>query len=83
MKVAEAAEEDGVARATLTNPIQEIHELMWQPRYPKVKAVLRVSEPSARPTDGLTSEPNGDTPIEVFPAEESREVLATQEPHED
>lgn len=60
LKVAEAAEEDGVARAQLHNPIQEIHELMWQPRYPKVHAVVEVSEPSARPTDGLVSEPNGD-----------------------
>lgn len=57
LKVAEAAVEDGVARTSLSNPIQEIHELMWQPRYPKVKAVLQVSEPSARPTDRLASEP--------------------------
>ena len=34
LKVAEAAEEDGVARATLENPIQDIQELLWQPRYP-------------------------------------------------
>lgn len=60
LKVAEAAAEDGVARTVLNNPIQEIHELMWQPRYPKVRAVVEVSEPSARPTDGLVAEPNGD-----------------------
>ena len=59
LKVAEAAMADGVARVMLTNPIQQIHELMWQPRYPRVKAVLKVSEQSARPTDGLTAEPNG------------------------
>ncbi|HHV22016.1 MAG TPA: NAD-dependent malic enzyme [Propionibacterium sp.] len=66
LKVAEAAEEDGVARATLENPIQDIHELMWQPRYPKVRAVLEVAQRSARPTDGRVYEPNGDPITDHF-----------------
>jgi malate dehydrogenase (oxaloacetate-decarboxylating) len=58
-RVAEAAEKDGVARKTLDDPVQNIHELMWNPRYPKVVAVHRITEPSARPTDtSVDSEQN-------------------------
>ena len=36
--VAEAAEKDGVARVPLTNPVQQVFELMWQPIYRPVSA---------------------------------------------
>lgn len=51
IKVAEQAQKEGVATRSLTHPVQEIHELMWQPVYPKVEAVGRIAEPSARPTE--------------------------------
>ncbi|MDO5678210.1 MAG: NAD-dependent malic enzyme [Propionibacteriaceae bacterium] len=34
--VAKAAEEDGVARNPLTNPVQQVFESMWMPSYPEL-----------------------------------------------
>jgi malate dehydrogenase (oxaloacetate-decarboxylating) len=51
IKVAAQAQAEGVATRTLEHPIQDIHELMWQPVYPKVEVVDRIAEPSARPTE--------------------------------
>ena len=34
--VAKAAEEDGVAREPLTNPVQQVFEAMWMPSYPEL-----------------------------------------------
>jgi malate dehydrogenase (oxaloacetate-decarboxylating) len=36
ISVAQAAVEDGVAGRTLDDPVSQIYELMWQPRYPQV-----------------------------------------------
>ncbi|MGD8149889.1 NAD-dependent malic enzyme [Ornithinimicrobium sp. Y1694] len=51
VRVAQAAESEGVATKPLTNPIQDIYDLMWQPVYPRVEVVNRIDEPSARPQD--------------------------------
>jgi len=37
--VAEAAVADGLADVALDDPIQQIHQAMWQPEYPRVEAV--------------------------------------------
>jgi malate dehydrogenase (oxaloacetate-decarboxylating) len=37
--VATAAVADGLAEVTLDNPIQQVHEAMWQPEYARVEAV--------------------------------------------
>ena len=37
--VAEAAAADGLADVALDDPIQQIHQAMWQPEYPRVEAV--------------------------------------------
>jgi malate dehydrogenase (oxaloacetate-decarboxylating) len=37
--VAEAAAADGLAKATLDDPIQQVLAAMWQPEYPRVEAV--------------------------------------------
>jgi malate dehydrogenase (oxaloacetate-decarboxylating) len=37
--VAQAAVADGLAQAELENPIQQVHEAMWQPEYPRVEPV--------------------------------------------
>ncbi|WP_074437052.1 malic enzyme-like NAD(P)-binding protein [Tessaracoccus massiliensis] len=34
--VAKAAEDDGVARKPLTNPVQQMFESMWMPNYPEL-----------------------------------------------
>ncbi|GAB47909.1 NAD-dependent malic enzyme [Mobilicoccus pelagius] len=39
MAVCAAAEEDGVARVTVENPVQEVFDLMWQPTYRPIDAV--------------------------------------------
>lgn len=39
LAVAMAAQQDGVARAELADPVQQIYEAMWQPRYPRIKIV--------------------------------------------
>ncbi len=36
--VAVAAERDGVARAALDDPIQQVHRAMWRPEYPRIRA---------------------------------------------
>ena len=51
IRVAEAAVEEGVATRELQHPLQDIHELMWQPVYPKVEVVDHIDEPSARTTE--------------------------------
>ena len=48
VRVAQAAEAEGVATKPLTNPIQQIHELMWKPEYPKVEVVSSIDVPSGR-----------------------------------
>jgi malate dehydrogenase (oxaloacetate-decarboxylating) len=35
--VAKAAADEGVARVTLDNPIQQIHQAMWHPQYPRLE----------------------------------------------
>ena len=35
--VAEAADSEGLAQADLHNPVQQIHEAMWRPAYPKIE----------------------------------------------
>jgi malate dehydrogenase (oxaloacetate-decarboxylating) len=37
--VAEAAVADGLAEVAQDDPIQQVHEAMWQPEYPRVEAV--------------------------------------------
>ena len=39
LAVARAAVADGVARVELTDPVQQVYEAMWQPRYPRVEIV--------------------------------------------
>jgi len=36
--VAQAAADEGLAQAPLDNPIQQVHEAMWRPDYPRVEA---------------------------------------------
>lgn len=69
-RVAAAAEQDGVARSPLQDPVQDIHDLMWQPRYPEVVAVQRIAEPSGRMPDpeSAEAESTGDLPIQGTPA---------------
>jgi malate dehydrogenase (oxaloacetate-decarboxylating) len=35
--VARAAAAEGLAQAELTNPIQQVHDAMWRPEYPRVE----------------------------------------------
>ena len=35
--VARAAEHEGLAQATLTDPIQQVHQAMWRPEYPRIE----------------------------------------------
>ncbi len=37
--VAAAAEREGLAQVSLTNPVQQIYEAMWRPAYPRVNPV--------------------------------------------
>ena len=37
--VAEAAAAEGVAQVEMTDPIQQVHQAMWQPVYPRLEAV--------------------------------------------
>ena len=37
--VAKAADADGLTRVELTNPIQQIHDAMWQPEYPRIEVL--------------------------------------------
>src|SRR5690606_38685472 len=37
--VAERAAAEGVAQQPLTDPIQQIYERMWQPKYPRVEVI--------------------------------------------
>jgi len=37
--VAKVADEDGVARVELSNPIQQVYDAMWQPEYPRIEVV--------------------------------------------
>jgi malate dehydrogenase (oxaloacetate-decarboxylating) len=37
--VAVAAADDGLAQVELDNPVQQVHEAMWQPVYPTIEAV--------------------------------------------
>jgi malate dehydrogenase (oxaloacetate-decarboxylating) len=37
--VARAADKEGLARADLTNPVQQVHEAMWRPEYPQLELV--------------------------------------------
>jgi malate dehydrogenase (oxaloacetate-decarboxylating) len=37
--VARAAVADGLAEAPLDDPIQQVHQAMWQPEYTRVEAV--------------------------------------------
>lgn len=51
IRVAEAAHAEGVATRSLSSPLHDIHQLMWQPVYPRVEVVNHVDEPSTRPTE--------------------------------
>jgi malate dehydrogenase (oxaloacetate-decarboxylating) len=35
--VAQAADSEGLAQADLYDPVQQIHEAMWRPAYPKIE----------------------------------------------
>jgi malate dehydrogenase (oxaloacetate-decarboxylating) len=35
--VAQAATEEGLARVTLDDPIQQVHQVMWRPEYPRLE----------------------------------------------
>jgi malate dehydrogenase (oxaloacetate-decarboxylating) len=37
--VARAAAADGLAKVELDDPVQQVHEAMWRPEYPRVEAV--------------------------------------------
>jgi malate dehydrogenase (oxaloacetate-decarboxylating) len=37
--VAIAATEDGVAQKPVTDPIQQVHEAMWRPEYPRIEVI--------------------------------------------
>jgi malate dehydrogenase (oxaloacetate-decarboxylating) len=37
--VAVAATEDGVAQKPVTDPIQQVHEAMWRPEYPRIEVI--------------------------------------------
>ena len=37
--VAVAAADEGLAQVELDNPVQQVHEAMWQPVYPTIEAV--------------------------------------------
>ena len=37
--VAKAAAAEGLAQVDLVNPIQQVHDAMWQPAYPVIEAV--------------------------------------------
>lgn len=39
LAVAKAAVADGVATEELSNPIQQVYDAMWQPKYPKIEIV--------------------------------------------
>lgn len=39
LAVAEAAQSEGLAGRILANPVQEVYEAMWQPRYPEIEVV--------------------------------------------
>lgn len=51
VRVAQAAETDGVATQTLDDPIRDIYAQMWDPEYPLVDVVASIDEPSARSTE--------------------------------
>ncbi|WP_131104596.1 NAD-dependent malic enzyme [Ornithinimicrobium sufpigmenti] len=53
IRVAEAAMAEGVATRELANPLHDIHQLMWQPVYPRVEAVSHIEEPTARPVEQI------------------------------
>jgi malate dehydrogenase (oxaloacetate-decarboxylating) len=37
--VAKAAQQEGLAQAELDNPVQQIHQAMWRPAYPRIELV--------------------------------------------
>jgi malate dehydrogenase (oxaloacetate-decarboxylating) len=37
--VAKAAAAEGLAEAALDDPVRQVHQAMWQPRYPRVEPV--------------------------------------------
>jgi malate dehydrogenase (oxaloacetate-decarboxylating) len=37
--VAKAAVADDLAEVALDDPVQQVHQAMWQPEYPRVEAV--------------------------------------------
>jgi malate dehydrogenase (oxaloacetate-decarboxylating) len=37
--VAKAAAAEGLAEVELHDPVQQVHEAMWRPEYPRVEAV--------------------------------------------
>jgi malate dehydrogenase (oxaloacetate-decarboxylating) len=37
--VAKAAAADGLAEVALDDPIQQVHQAMWQPEYPRVEPI--------------------------------------------
>ena len=42
--VAEMAEEQGIARRPMTNPINDIYQRMWKPEYPKLEILPQRAE---------------------------------------
>lgn len=51
VRVAGAAEADGVAGHSLQDPIRDIYAQMWDPAYPQVDVVSSIEEPSTRRTE--------------------------------
>ncbi|MGB3594697.1 MAG: NAD-dependent malic enzyme, partial [Ornithinimicrobium sp.] len=51
VRVAQAAEADGVADRPFEFPIRDIYAQMWDPAYPQVDVVTSIDEPSTRPTE--------------------------------
>lgn len=37
--VARAAEKEGLAQVPLTDPVQQVHQVMWRPEYPKLELI--------------------------------------------
>src|SRR4029453_2088611 len=46
--VARAAAAGGLAQVELDDPVQQVHEAMWRPEYPRVEAVWSACRPAAR-----------------------------------
>jgi malate dehydrogenase (oxaloacetate-decarboxylating) len=39
--VAQAAAQEGLAQTAITEPIQQVHQAMWRPEYPRIEPTPR------------------------------------------